>query len=226
MVWREKRTEFDQQLNALNQTDVEKTILKPLNEALSKYITNTSDTTAYENVKAYSQKAEDLKVQYVRLNDAILNYIKTEKQGNNLPELLSANGELQKKIQRLSKINDEMKVDVDSAVARDELLRSRETVTSSHTLFLLDRPIRQGMIPYLWVLSILFIGVGLLIIKMIAPPISVGVNAYGQPISFIAMITGLFSNRTTLLALLVSAFIVILFLSLKIGGVFGMDNKQ
>jgi len=225
MVWREKRTEFDQQLNALNQTDVEKTILKPLNEALSKYITNTSDTTAYENVKAYSQKAEDLKLQYVRLNDAILNYIKTEKQGNNLPELLSANGELQKKIQRLSKINDEMKVDVDSAVARDELLRSRETVTSSHTLFLLDRPIRQGMIPYLWVLSILFIGVGLLIIKMIAPPMSVGVNAYGQPISFIAMITGLFSNRTTLLALLVSAFIVILFLSLKIGGVFGMDNK-
>jgi len=225
MVWREKRTEFDQQLNALNQTDVEKTILKPLNEALSKYITNTSDTTAYENVKAYSQKAEDLKVQYVHLNDAILNYIKTEKQGNNLPELLSANGELQKKIQRLSKINDEMKVDVDSAVARDELLRSRETVTSSHTLFLLDRPIRQGMIPYLWVLSILFIGVGLLIIKMIAPPISVGVNAYGQPISFIAMITGFFSNRTTLLALLVSAFIVILFLSLKIGGVFGMDNK-
>ena len=225
MVWREKRTESDQQLNALNQTDVEKTILKPLNEALSKYITNTSDTTAYENVKAYSQKAEDLKLQYVRLNDAILNYIKTEKQGNNLPELLSANGELQKKIQRLSKINDEMKVDVDSAVARDELLRSRETVTSSHTLFLLDRPIRQGMIPYLWVLSILFIGVGLLIIKMIAPPISVGVNAYGQPISFIAMLTGLFSNRTTLLALLVSAFIVILFLSLKIGGVFGMDNK-
>jgi hypothetical protein len=225
MVWREKRTEFDQQLNALNQTDVEKTILKPLNEALSKYITNTSDTTAYENVKAYSQKAEDLKLQYVRLNDAILNYIKTEKQGNNLPELLSANGELQKKIQRLSKINDEMKVDVDSAVARDELLRSRETVTSSHTLFLLDRPIRQGMIPYLWVLSILFIGVGLLIIKMIAPPISVGVNAYGQPISFIAMLTGLFSNRTTLLALLVSAFIVILFLSLKIGGVFGTDNK-
>ena len=225
MVWREKRTEFDQQLNALNQTDVEKTILKPLNEALSKYITNTSDTTAYENVKAYSQKAEELKLQYVRLNDSILNYIKTEKQGNNLPELLSANGELQKKIQRLSKINDEMKVDVDSAVARDELLRSRETVTSSHTLFLLDRPIRQGMIPYLWVLSILFIGVGLLIIKMIAPPISVGVNAYGQPISFIAMLTGLFSNRTTLLALLVSALIVILFLSLKIGGVFGKDKK-
>lgn len=225
MVWREKRTEFDQQLNALNQTDVEKTILKPLNEALSKYITNTSDTTAYENVKAYSQKAEELKLQYVRLNDSILNYIKTEKQGNNLPELLSANGELQKKIHRLSKINDEMKVDVDSAVARDELLRSRETVTSSHTLFLLDRPIRQGMIPYLWVLSILFIGVGLLIIKMIAPPISVGVNAYGQPISFIAMLTGLFSNRTTLLALLVSALIVILFLSLKIGGVFGKDKK-
>lgn len=225
MAWREKRAEFDQQLNALNQTDVERTILAPLNEALSKYITNTSDTTAYENVKAYSQKAEDLKLQYTRLNDTILNYINMENQGDNLPELLSSNGELQNKIQRLSKINDEMKVDVDSAVARDELLRSRETVTSSHTLFLLDRPIRQGMIPYLWVISILFIGIALVIIKMIAPPTSMGVNAYGQPISIIAMITGFFLNRTTLIALLVSALIVILFLSLKIGGVFGKDKK-
>lgn len=225
MAWREKRTEFQHQLDALNQTDIEKTILKPLNEALSKYITDTSDTTAYENVKAYSQKAEDLKLQYIHLNDAILQYIKTEKQGNNLPDLLSANGELQKKIQRLSKINDEMKVDVDSAVARDELLRSRDTLTSSHTLFLLDRPIRQGMIPYLWAISVLFIGIALLIIKMIAPPMSIGVNAYGQPISTIAMIMGFFSNRTTLIALLVSALIVILFLSLKVGGVFGKDNK-
>lgn len=225
MAWREKRTEFQHQLDALNQTDIEKTILKPLNEALSKYITDTSDTTAYENVKAYSQKAEDLKLQYIHLNDAILQYIKTEKQGNNLPDLLSANGELQKKIQRLSKINDEMKVDVDSAVARDELLRSRDTLTSSHTLFLLDRPIRQGMIPYLWAISVLFIGIALLIIKMIVPPMSIGVNAYGQPISTIAMIMGFFSNRTTLIALLVSALIVILFLSLKVGGVFGKDNK-
>ena len=225
MAWREKRTEFQHQLDALNQTDIEKTILKPLNEALSKYITDTSDTTAYENVKAYSQKAEDLKLQYIHLNDAILQYIKTEKQGNNLPDLLSANGELQKKIQRLSKINDEMKVDVDSAVARDELLRSRDTLTSSHTLFLLDRPIRQGMIPYLWAISVLFIGIALLIIKMIAPPMSIGVNAYGQPISTIAMIMGFFSNRTTLIALLVSALIVILILSLKVGGVFGKDNK-
>jgi len=118
-----------------------------------------------------------------------------------------------------------MKVDVDSAVARDKLLRSRETVTSSHTLFLLDRPIRQGMIPYLWVISVLFIGVALLIIKMIAPPTTLGVNAYGQPISMIAMITGFFTNRTTLITLLVSAFIVILFLSLKIGGAFGKDKK-
>ena len=225
MAWREKRTEFQHQLDALNQTDIEKTILKPLNEALSKYITDTSDTTAYENVKAYSQKAEDLKLQYIHLNDAILQYIKTEKQGNNLPDLLSANGELQKKIQRLSKINDEMKVDVDSAVARDELLRSRDTLTSSHTLFLLDRPIRQGMIPYLWAISVLFIGIALFIIKMIVPPMSIGVNAYGQPISTIAMIMGFFSNRTTLIALLVSALIVILFLSLKVGGVFGKDNK-
>ena len=169
----------------------------------------------------YSQKAENLKLQYTQLNTAILNYVETEAKDNNLSGLLNDNGELQKKIKHLSKIQDEMKVDVDSAIARDELLRSRDTVASSHTLFLLDRPIRQGMIPYLWAISVLFIGIGLLIIKMIAPPIEIGVNAYGQPISTIALITGFFSNRTTLLALLVSAFIVILFLSLKVGGLLG-----
>lgn len=141
-----------------------------------------------------------------------------------MPGMLTENGELQKKIQRLSKIQDEMKVDVDSAIARDKLLRSKDA--SPHTLFLLDRPIRHGMLPYLWVLAILFIGIGLLIIKAIAPPISLGTNAYGQPISFVAMLTGFFLNRTTLITLLATALIVILFLSLQVAGVFGTNKKH
>lgn len=226
MAWMEKRAAFQKQLDGLNQIDIETTILKPLNNALSAYVSKPSDKMAHQDVMLYSQKAEDLKTQYSQLNTAILTYIQTEAKGNNLSGLLNENGELQKKIQRLSKIQDEMKVDVDSAVARDELLRSRETVTSPHTLFLLDRPIRSGMIPYLWAIAILFIGIGLLIIKTVAPPLSLGVNAYGQPISIMALLTGFITNRTTLIVLLISALIVILFLSLQVGGVFGQKKRH
>lgn len=223
-MWQEKRAAFQQQLDALNQIDIDRTITAPLNHALSTYITNPSDSAAYNEVVTYSQKAEDLKLQYSQLNTAILQYIEKEAKGNDMPGMLTENGELQKKIQRLSKIQDEMKVDVDSAIARDKLLRSKDA--SPHTLFLLDRPIRHGMLPYLWVLAILFIGIGLLIIKAIAPPISLGTNAYGQPISFVAMLTGFFLNRTTLITLLATALIVILFLSLQVAGVFGTNKKH
>ena len=121
-----------------------------------------------------------------------------------------------------------MKVDVESAIARDELLRSRNTEISRHQLFILDRPIRRGLIPYLWVLSVLFIGVGLVIFRMTAPSLGMATgnaasnsSLYGAAASIQMLILGFFSNRVVLVSLLVSTLIVILFLSLKIAGVFG-----
>jgi hypothetical protein len=109
-----------------------------------------------------------------------------------------------------------MKIDVTSAIARDELLRSRNTDVTRHQLFLLDRPIRRGLIPYLWVLAILFIGVGLVIFRMTMPELSFSSNG-----GILTILIAFFSNRGVLVSLLVTALIVILFLSLKIGGVFG-----
>ena len=227
MSWMEQRANFQQRLDALNGIDVVGTIFTPLDQALAIYISkggvgaDVNTNKAYQDVITYSQKADNLKLQYLQLNKDILAYVETEATHNNLSDLLIENGELQNKIQRLSKIQDEIKVDVDSAVARDELLRSRDTVTTPHTLFLLDRPVRQGMIPYLWVISILFIGVGLIIVKMMAPSLSFGMNSYGQPASFLVMLTAFFANRTVLISLLVAAAITILFLALKVGGLLG-----
>jgi hypothetical protein len=113
-----------------------------------------------------------------------------------------------------------MKIDVVSAVARDELLRSRDTNVTRHQLFILDRPIRKSLVPYLWVLSVLFIGVGLVIFRMSAPSLGLGGPTNGS-VSFEMMILEFISNKIVLSSLLISAIIVIIFLSLKIAGVFG-----
>jgi hypothetical protein len=139
-----------------------------------------------------------------------------------LTTLLRENGELQKHIQRLEKVADDMKVDVESAVARDELLRSRNTEITPHKLFLLDRPVRKGMVPYIWALSILFIGVGLVIFRMTMPTfIGTSANAAGAAMTLPGMLFAFVTNKIVLGSLLGSALIVILFLSLKIAGVFG-----
>ena len=107
-----------------------------------------------------------------------------------------------------------MKVDVESAIARDDLLRSRDTDMSRHKLFLLERPVRKGILPYLWVISVLFIGIGLFIYKTTFPTFG-SVGSSGSFGSIIEILTG----KIVLGSLLIGALITILFLSLRIGGV-------
>ena len=131
--------------------------------------------------------------------------------------LLTENGELQKQINRLEKIQEEIKIDVESSITRDKLLRSRDTDVTRHQLFILDRPIRKGLIPYLWIISVLFIGIGLVIFKMSMPSLETDVG--GGSILYMTM--EFVTNKIVLGSLLMSALIVILFLSLKVAGVFG-----
>jgi hypothetical protein len=140
-----------------------------------------------------------------------MTFLKNNAKDTNMSGLLAENGELQKQVNRLEKIQNEMKIDVESAIARDKLLRSRDTDVTSHHL-----------IPYLWVISILFIGVGLVIFKMSAPTLGLSMTtvANGSP-STLGMVTEFITNKVVLGSLLVSAIIVIIFLSLKVAGVFG-----
>ena len=225
MKWIEERAQFQKRFDELSQENVQG-LITDLNTAVGNYIgrgglsQDPNNNPDYLNILKLTKRAEDIKQRYALLNDDILKYLAKASQDNNLAGLLSENGELQKQINRLEKIQNEMKIDVVSAVARDELLRSRDTNVTKHQLFILDRPVRKSLVPYLWVLSVLFIGVGLVIFRMSAPSLGLGGSSNGSA-SLPMMLLEFFSNKIVLSSLLISAIIVIIFLSLKIAGVFG-----
>lgn len=196
MSWMEQRLIFQTRFDGLNQMD-----------------------TAGDN-----QKISQLNAQYRQLSDDIQDYLTKKAQSKNLSGLLTENGEVQKQIQYLLKVQDQLKVDVESALAREDLLRSRNTKITSHQLFLMDRPVRKGIIPYLWLIAVLFVGVGLVVFKMMAPVLPedlLGRNEFGNPYSLFGLLSSFITSKSVLASLLGAAILVIIFLSLKIAGVFG-----
>ena len=224
MKWHEKRNQIQTRFDALAQEDLDK-LLTDLNTAIGSYIAkggisqDSTNNPDYQKIVSLTQKAESIKDKYYKMNEELLKFVEKESKEIDLEGLLHENGELQKQIHRLSKIQAEIKVDAESAVARDELLRSRNTDVTSHQLYLLDRPVRPHMIPYLWVISILFIGVGLVVFKMMFP---LDYTLFPEGFaSIFYMVTDFFSHKMVLISLLVAALITILFLALKIAGVIG-----
>jgi hypothetical protein len=59
--------------------------------------------------------------------------------------------------------------DEKTARLRVELLRSKDSTITNHQVFLLGRPLRPASIPFLWALSVLFIGIAVLIFYMFNP---------------------------------------------------------
>jgi len=182
-------------------------------DAISKDYTGKSDPVALQTLKDRSTYL------FNKINSAL----STEIADQPTADLLSRTGQLQQQIQRLHAIKKDIKVDVESAVARDEVLRSRDTKLNSHKLFLLNRPIRKGVIPYLWVLSVLFIGVSLVLFRMMLPDsiLSTNSGAFGSSMSISLMISEFFENKMVLISIIVSLCIVVLFLGLKMTGIFG-----
>jgi hypothetical protein len=225
-MWPQKRAEFQKRFDDLSQENIQG-LITDLNTSMSRYISrgglsqDPNNNQDYNTIIQLTQKAENIKSRYTQLNDDIMQYLGTESKNNDLAGLLAENGELQKQINRLEKITQEMKVDVESAIARDELLRSRNTDVTKYKLFLLGRPIRRGLVPYLWAIAVLFIGVGLVILRMTVPTIGVTGATMGASSNIFGMILEFITNKIVLGSLLTSALIVIVFLSLKIAGVFG-----
>ena len=224
MKWIEQKAQYQKRFDELAEINIKKLIAE-LNILTQKYIThggiteNATNATnpEYIAIETLTKRIKDIKDKYSKLNDDIVTFLSNESKDKNLPGLLTENGELQKQILKLEKIQEEMKVDVDSAIARDELLRSKDTNINHHGLFILDRPIRRGLIPYLWVVAVLFIGVGLIIFRMKLPNLIIHSGILIAIQMFIQYIT----SRGVLAAILAAALIVIIFLSLKIAGVFG-----
>jgi hypothetical protein len=182
-------------------------------DAISNDYTGNSDPVSLQTLKDRS----------TYLFNKINSVLSTEMADQSTADLLTRTGQLQQQIQRLHEIKKDIKVDVESAVARDEVLRSRDTKLNSHKLFLLNRPIRKGVIPYLWVLSVLFIGISLILFRMMLPEstLSTSVGAFGSSVSISLMISEFFENKMVLISIIVALCILSLFLGLRLAGVFG-----
>jgi hypothetical protein len=225
MNWVDERRRFQQRFDELSQENIDGVITE-LNQVLGRYIENggisqdPNNNPTYSKIIELKNRLNNLKDRYYRLNEDIITFLGGQAKDNNLAGLLTENGELQKQINRLNKITDEIKIDVESAIARDEILRSRDTDISRHNLFLLDRPVRRGMIPYLWAISILFIGIGIIIFNNYIPSFTLSTNVTNQ-IPFTDLLYNFISNKMVIFSLIGALLLVILFLSLKIAGIFG-----
>jgi hypothetical protein len=173
------------------------------------------------NISASSGTVTDLsaiKEKYAKLHTDIKETLECNVQTSDLSGNLTQTGSLQAQIKKLENRKKELRVEVDTALARDELLRSRDVKMSTHPLFLLDRPVRKGMIPYLWVISVFFIGIGLFLYKTMLP--SIGPDM-GTVIGMETALMDILFNKTVLISLLVCIIVIIIVVSLKVGGVIG-----
>lgn len=226
MSWIDKRKEFQSRLDTLNQQNVQNLVTE-LDKATKEFIAkggisqDSNSNASYNRITQLSTQINTIKSSYSTLNDDIMKYISSQSTDADLAGLLAQNGELQKHIKQFEKLQDELKVDVESAVARDELLRSRNEDISRHELFILDRPVRKGLIPYLWALSVLFVGIGLIIFRKTIPIPSMNSGVIGVTPGLLFTIGEFFKDRRIWMSLFGASLIVIIFLALKIAGVFG-----
>jgi len=224
--WSGERPKFQSEFDSLADLNITG-IITDLNTKVGNYISRAGldqepekGNPLYDEITELIKDATIIKQRYSTLNNNILKYLDDNAKNTNITGLLIENGQLQTQINRLERVQKEMKIDVESSIARDKLLRSQDTDVTPHQLFILDRPVRKSLIPYLWVISVLFIGVGLVIFKMIMPSLQLDPTTT-TTYSIYYMIMEFITNRVVIGSLIASALIVILFLSLKVAGVFG-----
>lgn len=227
-TWTAAKPEFKNRFDALNQADTSSKV-NELNTAISKYVAkgglnqDSATNPEYNIITTKLDELNNVKAAYHTLYQDLTAFLKRHTTENSLADALTKNGTLKTTVQQLTKTRDGMKTDVESAVAREDLLRSREKDMSRHELFLFGRPIRRGMVPYLWVLSVIFIGIGLCVFYMMGQTLGLKNIVTNETFmgSIYYMITDFFTNSSVLYAIIGSLIIVIIALALKIGGVFG-----
>lgn len=223
MNWSEDRKKFVEKKDKLDaqQTKLNETI-QQLNKQVADFIQrgglsqDPATNPQYQSILASLTTIENTKSQYNAINQEILKYLKDNSTTTKWDEQLNQNGVMQQEIIQLERIQKEMKVDVDSALARDELLRTKDTRVSRHDLFLFNRPVSRSLVPFLWALSIVFIAVGLFIFK-ITFPVSMDIPMTG---TFTTLLSDYFYNNMIWISFTICLLIVIIFLSLTVAGVF------
>jgi hypothetical protein len=228
--WPDKKADFQQRYESISQYVQNKLPqdLQELAQALANYVEKggvAQDPTQdgdYNNIQTISTRINQTKQAFSQLNQEITTTIQTLGSDNDMGLLLLENGRLQQRIIALEKETDTAAQDEKAAIARDELLRGRDSNVTKHQLFMLGRPLRPSSVPILWALSVLFVGIGILVLQVLFPfsPQALGMSAEGSGEEVIASLFTFFANPWVWGSLFGAAVIVILFLSLKIAGYF------
>jgi hypothetical protein len=191
-----------------------------LSQGLSLYVQSggiASDPASDGPYKTILEKSNIINTQkkaLADLNKQVAKQINTYSATADMDTMLLENGKLQATIKNLEKEVAEASNDEKAAELRDQILRSRDTNITKHQLFLLGRPLRPSFIPFLWALSVLFIGTGILLYAYFFP-----IPPELWPMT-IASIMQTLSSPWVWGSLFGSACIVIFFLVLKIVGYF------
>lgn len=229
MSWLNKKEDFQKRYNIVssywqNKTDINKPSLTRdidnLNTAVANFIKKGGVSQDPSNDPNYTQaltlfntiKAK--KAEFDNLNKEIRTTIKQITSDYDTGSMLKTNGDLQQDIIRLEKQKVESNNDAETANLRDKLLKERNTAVTRHQLFFLDRPVKTSSIPILWGLSILFVAAAIIVFKQLFPEVSA---APGSEFSIVHF----FMDPRIWMALTTAAVIVIIFLVMKILGVFG-----
>jgi hypothetical protein len=176
---------------------------------------NPGNDADYNEMMRLYNKINMYKSYYRYLNTATSNQIKEISAGSDMGKILQENGEMQSHVSGLEVKLKESEDDVKSAELRDELLRTKDGNITKHQVFMLGRPLRPSSIPYLWALSILFIGASLLVFQTQGPPLLVPLLEW-----YSMSESGSFFTGSKMWMILSGALaIVILFLSLRVANV-------
>jgi len=145
-----------------------------LNQAITAYIQGGGvamgeSNPNYDTINTLSQRLTLYKTQIIALNKELASAIQTQGTSSDMEGLLQKNGELQKQIATAQAKKQELSEDAGSALVRDQALRTKDTRINNQQVYLLGRPLRPASIPYLWGLSILFIGIAVLMLYYYSP---------------------------------------------------------
>ena len=232
MSWIDKKQDFQRRYNIVssywqNKTDINKPSLTRdidnLNTAVANFIKKGGVSQDPTNDPNYTQalnlfnNIKAKKAEFDNLNKDIRTTITQITSEYDTGSMLKTNGDLQQDIIRLEKQKVESNNDAETANLRDKLLKERDTAVTRHQLFFLDRPVKSSSIPILWGLSILFVAAAIIVFKQLFP----GIAMPGTEFSILHF----FMDPRIWMALTTAAVIVIIFLVLKIVGVFGPKHR-
>ena len=189
--------------------------LKIVNYIQSGGVAKGDTNTDYSEIDRITKQIALYKNQIVNLNKEVATAIKEQGENSDMEALLQKNGELQKQIAKAETQKGELHEDAGNAKVRDQALRTKDTNINNRQVYLLGHPLRPASIPYLWGLSILFIGIAVLMLYYYSP------IPFPSSEDLIPILIEQFYNPWLWISLLGAASIIILFLILKVMNLLG-----